>query len=182
MTSPEKDTHLIETKVSGQRVFEGHLLKINCDTVSLPDGELAKREYVEHPGAVMVIPVLDDGRLLMERQYRYPLHQVFVEFPAGKLDPGEDPLTCGKRELLEETGYSAVEWEYLGVFHPLISYSSEVIHLFLARGLTAGQPNRDDEEFLEIVPMSLDTLKAGILANEITDSKTIAGVFWLMNR
>ncbi len=176
------DTHLIETKVNSERVFEGHLLKINCDTVSLPDGELAKREYVEHAGAVMVIPVLDDGQLLMERQYRYPLHQVFVEFPAGKLDPGEDPLTCGKRELLEETGYSASEWEYLGIFHPLISYSSEVIHFFLARGLTAGKPNRDDEEFLEIVPMSLDTLKTGILANQITDSKTIAGVFWLMNR
>ncbi len=179
---PDTDTHLIETRVASERVFEGHLLRINCDTVSLPDGGLAKREYVVHPGAVMVIPVLDDGRLLMERQYRYPLQQVFVEFPAGKLDPGEDVLACGKRELLEETGYSASEWEYLGVFHPLISYSSEVIHFYLARGLTAGKPNRDDEEFLEIVPMGLEELKAGILANRVTDSKTIAGVFWLMNR
>lgn len=182
MKSSEKDAHLIETGLTSERVFEGHLLKINCDTVSLPDGGLAKREYVQHSGAVMVIPVLDDGRLVMERQYRYPLHQVFVEFPAGKLDPGEDPLECGKRELLEETGYSAAEWEYLGVFHPLISYSSEVIHFFIARGLTAGKSRLDDEEFLEIVPMQLDDLKAGILANQITDSKTIAGVFWLMNK
>ena len=178
----EKDSHLIETEHVSERVFEGHLLKINCDTVGLPDGSAARREYVVHPGAVMVIPVLDDGRLLMERQYRYPLRQVFVEFPAGKLDPGEDPLECGKRELLEETGYSASEWEYLGVFHPLISYSSEVIHFFLARGLNAGTQKLDEEEFLEIVPMDLEELKAGILANRITDSKTIAGVFWLMNR
>ena len=182
MTSIKKDLHLIEDEVASERVFEGSLLKINRDTVRLPDGAQATREYVVHPGAVMVIPVLDDGRLLMERQYRYPLHQVFVEFPAGKLDAGEDPLTCGQRELLEETGYSARDWEYLGVFHPLISYSSEVIHFYLANGLTAGKAKLDEEEFLEILPMSLDELKAGILANQITDSKTIAGVFWLMNR
>jgi len=182
MKSTENDLHLIETEVASERVFDGNLLHINCDTVRLPDGGQATREYVVHPGAVMVIPVLDDGRLLMERQYRYPLQQIFVEFPAGKLDAGEDPLACGKRELLEETGYSATEWEYLGVFHPLISYSTEVIHFYLAKGLTAGKTRLDDEEFLEVITMSLNELKAGVLENRITDSKTIAGLFWLMNR
>lgn len=177
-----QDLHLTEVSLESERVYDGKLLHINCDTVRLPDGRQAFREYVVHPGAVMVIPVLDDGRLLVERQYRYPSHQVFVEFPAGKLDSGEDPLECGKRELLEETGYTAEEWEYLGVFHPLISYSSEVIHLFIARQLTAGPACLDDGEFLEVLPMSLEALKAGILDNSITDSKTIAGVFWLMNK
>lgn len=182
MKSTEQDQHLIESQIASERMFDGNLLHINRDTVRLPDGGQATREYVVHPGAVMVIPLLADGRLLMERQYRYPLQQVFIEFPAGKLDPGEDALECGKRELLEETGYSAAEWEYLGVFHPLISYSNEVIHFYLAKGLTAGKTRLDDEEFLEVITMSLDELKAGILDNSITDSKTIAGLFWLMNK
>ena len=182
MQKQQDDAHLIETTRSSERVFDGKLLHINIDSVALPDGSQATREYVVHPGAVMVIPVLDDGRLLVERQFRYPLQRVFVEFPAGKLDAGEDPLECGKRELLEETGYSATEWEYLGEFHPLISYSTEVIHFYIARGLSQGNAQLDDGEFLEILPMSLDELKAGILANQITDSKTIAGVFWLMNK
>ncbi|MBS1155959.1 MAG: hydrolase [Proteobacteria bacterium] len=182
MKSTEQDLHLIETRIDSERLFDGNLLHINRDSVRLPDGGSATREYVVHPGAVMVIPVLDDGRLLMERQYRYPLQQVFIEFPAGKLDPGEDALECGQRELLEETGYSAAHWEYLGVFHPLISYSTEVIHFFLAKGLSAGKTKLDDEEFVEVITMSLDELKAGILENRITDSKTIAGAFWLMNR
>lgn len=177
-----QDKHLIETQQDSQRVFDGKLLHINIDTVGLPDGSSATREYVVHPGAVMVIPVLDDGRLMVERQYRYPLQQVFIEFPAGKLDAGEDPLECGQRELLEETGYTASDWEYLGVFHPVVSYSTEVIHFYLARGLTVGKAKLDDGEFLEVLPMSLGTLKAGILDNSITDSKTIAGVFWLMNK
>lgn len=182
MANQQEDAHLIETTIGSERVFDGKLLHINIDSVALPDGSHATREYVVHPGAVMVIPVLDDGRLLVERQYRYPLQRVFVEFPAGKLDAGEDPLECGKRELLEETGYSASEWEYLGEFHPLISYSTEVIHFYIARGLTKGRAKLDEGEFLEILPMSLDEIKAGILANQITDSKTIAGVFWMMNK
>lgn len=177
-----QDTHLTEISLESERVYDGKLLHINCDKVRLPDGRDATREYIVHPGAVMVIPVLPDGRLLLERQYRYPSHQVFIEFPAGKLDPDEDPLECGKRELQEETGYSASEWEYLGVFHPVISYSSEVIHFYIARGLTAGKAKLDAGEFLEVMTMSLEELKTGVLNNSITDSKTIAGLFWLMNR
>ncbi len=176
------DTHLIEDPLDSRRVFDGGLLHINCDRVRLPDGGTAEREYVVHPGAAMILPVLDDGRLLMVRQYRHPLKQVVVEFPAGKIDPGEGTLLCAQRELLEETGYSASEWEYLGVFHPLVSYSDEVIHIYRACGLTAGQASPDEEEFVEVVPMSLDQLKAGILDGSMTDAKTITGVFWLMSR
>lgn len=174
--------HLIEKTLESERVFDGSLLHINRDIISLPDGGKASREYVVHGGAVMVIPVLNDGRLLMERQYRHPSRQIFVEFPAGKLDQGEDPLECGKRELREETGYSASDWEYLGVFHPLVSYSSEVIHFFVARGLTPGDRQLDEGEFLDVFTMSLEELKQGILANQITDSKTVAGAFWLLNK
>lgn len=176
------ESHLIEETLDSRRVFDGNLLHINCDSVRLPNGGRAEREYVVHPGAVMILPVLDDGRLLMERQYRYPLQQVVVEFPAGKIDPGEDTLACAQRELLEETGYSASEWEYLGMFHPLVSYSDEVIHIYRACGLTSGQACPDEEEFVEVVPMSLDDLKAGILNGSMTDAKTITGVFWLLNK
>jgi len=176
------DTHLTESTLETHRVYDGKLLHINCDKVRLPDGGDASREYIVHPGAVMVIPVLDDGRVLVERQYRYASRQVFIEFPAGKLDAGEDPLECGKRELLEETGYTATEWEYLGVFHPAIGYSNEIIHFFIARGLFAGKAQLDAGEFLEVLPMSRAEITTGILDNSITDSKTIAGMFWLMNR
>ncbi|WP_255990028.1 NUDIX domain-containing protein [Chitinolyticbacter albus] len=176
------DQHLIETRVESERVFDGALLHINRDTVRLPDGSSATREYVVHPGAVMVIPVLDDGRLLMERQFRYPLDRVFVEFPAGKLDPDETPLACGQRELLEETGYTAREWEYLGVLHPIISYTTEEIHLFIARGLTAGVAQLDEGEFVETVAMSREELADGVLSGHHTDAKTIAGLFWLQHK
>lgn len=175
------DRHLIEEKLDSRRVFDGRMLHINSDRVRLPNGGEAEREYVVHPGAVMILPELDDGRLLMVRQYRYPLQQVFVEFPAGKLDAGENLLDCARRELQEETGYSASEWEYLGQFHPIISYSDEVIHIYRARGLVAGEASPDEEEFVEAVPLELVELRAGILDGSITDSKTITGVFWLMN-
>ncbi|UXY14860.1 NUDIX hydrolase [Chitiniphilus purpureus] len=177
-----QDDHLIETRIASERVFDGALLHINRDTVRLPDGSSATREYVLHPGAVMVLPVLDDGRILMERQFRYPLDRVFIEFPAGKLDPDEAPLACGQRELLEETGYSAREWAYLGVLHPLISYTTETIHLFLAHGLTAGQARPDEGEFVETMAVALPDLIADVLAGHITDAKTVAGIFWLQHK
>ncbi|GGP21315.1 NUDIX domain-containing protein [Silvimonas iriomotensis] len=173
------DQHLIETGIASERVFDGALLHINRDTVRLPDDSTATREYIQHPGAVMVIPVMDDGRLLMERQFRYPFKRVFLEFPAGKLDPNEDPLTCGKRELLEETGYTARHWRKLGVLHPIISYTSEEIHIFLAHGLEAGKAQLDEGEFLELVIKDQAELIAGIVDGSVTDGKTVAGMFWL---
>ena len=176
------DRHLIEETLSSQPLFKGKLLNAFCDTVRLPDGSTATREYIKHPGAVMVIPQLADGRLLLERQFRYPLDRVFIEFPAGKLDDGEDPLACAQRELLEETGYSAASWEYLGVIHPIISYTDEEIKLYLARDLTAGERQLDDGEFLESITMSMSELVAGVLNGRITDAKTIAGVFWAQQK
>ncbi|QKJ65585.1 NUDIX hydrolase [Deefgea piscis] len=176
------DRHLIEETLSSQPLFKGKLLNAFCDTVRLPDGSTATREYIKHPGAVMVIPQLADGRLLLERQFRYPLDRVFIEFPAGKLDAGEDPLACAQRELFEETGYSAASWEYLGVIHPIISYTDEEIKLYLARDLTAGERQLDDGEFLESITMSMPELIAGVLDGSITDAKTIAGVFWAQQK
>jgi ADP-ribose pyrophosphatase len=127
----------------------------------------------------MVVPLLDDGRLVMERQYRYPMARVMLEFPAGKLDAGEHPLDCGRRELLEETGYSAREWAYAGVLHNAIAYSDEGIHVYFARGLTRGTQQLDEGEFLELVTHSVDELDAMALRGEMTDAKTLIGLLWL---
>ena len=115
------DSHLYEERVSSEAAYDGRFLKIRNDVVRLPNGNTSTREYVVHPGAVVVIPLLDDGRVLLERQYRYPIGRVMTEFPAGKLDPGEDPLACGKRELLEETGYTATQWARAGALHLCIA-------------------------------------------------------------
>lgn len=179
---PPQDSHLYEEPLSSQRVFDGNLLHVNRDTIRLPDGSEATREYILHPGAVMVIPQLPDGRLLLERQYRYPLHRVFIEFPAGKLEAGEDPLECAQRELLEETGYTAQHWEYLGVLHPIISYTDEEIKLFLAKDLSAGEAKLDAGEFVECISMSMDELVAGVIDGSITDAKTVSGIFWAQQK
>jgi ADP-ribose pyrophosphatase len=154
----EADYHLIERPLESKQVYQGHFLDVRRDRVALPDGSTSHREFIRHPGAVMVVPLLDDGRLLMERQYRYPMARVMLEFPAGKLDAGEDPRVCGQRELLEETGYSAAEWAYAGVLHNAIAYSDEGIHIFFARGLTRGEQKLDEGEFLELVTHTVDEL------------------------
>ena len=177
-----KDAHLVETRVDSERVYQGRLLDVRRDTVRLPDGSLATREYIVHPGAVLVLPVLPDGRLVVERQYRYPLQQVFVEFPAGKLDPGESPLATAKRELQEEAGYTAERWTHLGVIHPLLSYSTEEIEIYLAEGLAHVGARLDDGEFLEVGEMSVDEMLAGIDRGEITDAKTVTALLLYARR
>ena len=140
------DDHLIEHRVSQQELLRGNFLHAFRDTVRLPNQGLATREYVVHPGAVMVIPLLEtpDGlRLVLERQYRYPIGQVMIEFPAGKLDAGEDPFLCAQRELLEETGYTARRWARAGVLHPVIAYSTEVIEIWFAKDLTLAERQLD---------------------------------------
>ncbi|NRR29868.1 NUDIX hydrolase [Oxalobacteraceae bacterium] len=173
------DKHLKETRLGGEMVYEGHFLKVQRDEVALPDGKHTAREYILHPGAVVILPLLDDGRVLMERQFRYPLDQVFIEFPAGKIDPGEDPLSCAKRELEEETGYHATEWEFVTTIHNAIAYSDEHLDLYLARGLTAGDAKLDEGEFLEIFTASIDELLLWVREGRITDVKTVIGIFWL---
>lgn len=173
------DEHLIETHVDGQLVYEGNFIKVQRDTVAMPDGKTASREFIRHPGAVVILPLLEDGSVLMERQFRYPVNQVFIEFPAGKIDPGEDPFACAKRELLEETGYSASEWQFVCTIHNAIGYSDEHLDLYLARGLTEGQSQLDEGEFLETFKATLPELLAWVREGKITDVKTIIGIFWL---
>ncbi|MCA1327069.1 NUDIX domain-containing protein [Herbaspirillum sp. alder98] len=173
------DAHLKETKKDGQQVYDGHFLKVQCDTVILPDGKESIREYIKHPGAVTVLPVFDDGTVLMERQFRYPLNRVFIEFPAGKIDPGEDELACAKRELLEETGYTATDWQHICTIHNAIAYADERLELYVARGLKEGPRQLDEGEFLDIYRAPLSELIEQVRSGQITDVKTVIGVFWL---
>jgi ADP-ribose diphosphatase len=173
--------HLHEELVASEQVFRGKLLDVRCDTVRLPDGRTATREYIVHPGAVMVVPLLDDGRLVTERQHRHPLARTLIEFPAGKIDPGEPPFACAVRELAEETGYRAREWARAGLLHNACAYSSEGIEVWFARGLVAGDAGLDDGEFLDVGTATLDELLAMAQRGELTDAKTLIGLLWLQN-
>lgn len=184
MTQQDKqaqESHLIEHSIKSELVHQGSFLQVRLDTVRLPHGGQATREYVVHPGAVVVIGLLDDGRVLLERQFRYPVGRVMTEFPAGKLDAGELPLICAQRELLEETGYSAREWAYAGPMHLAIGYSDEVIHIFFARGLTAGERQLDADEFLDVCSMTPAELLDGVRSGQVTDAKTLSCCLWLQN-
>ncbi len=185
MGNPMQDSHLIEVQKDSQEVLKGHFLHAFRDTVSLPDGSTATREYVIHPGAVMVIPLLTDAqghlRVVLERQFRYPVGQVMIEFPAGKLDPNESIASCAQRELLEETGYSAKQWARAGVMHPVISYSTEFIDIWFARDLTLGERKLDEGEFLDVFTATPQELLQWCCNGKVTDAKTLAGALWLQN-
>ncbi len=181
MTLPADDAHLIETRVRSEELLRGHFLHAFRDTVRLPDGSEATREYVIHPGAVMVVAELPDGRWVLERQFRYPVQSVMIEFPAGKLDAGEASLACARRELLEETGYTAKQWARAGVLHPVISYSTEFIDIWFARDLTAGQRQLDHGEFLDVFSATADELLQWCRDGRVTDAKTLTGALWLQN-
>jgi len=173
------DSHLKEMRLDGEVAYDGKFLKVSRDRIQLPDGKISHREYIRHPGAVVILPLFEDGRVLLERQFRYPNDQVFVEFPAGKIDPGEAHLACAKRELEEETGYTATDWRFVCTIHNAIAYSDEHLELFLARGLTAGEAKLDDGEFLEIFTATVPELLEMVKAGQVTDVKTIIGAFWL---
>jgi len=176
---------LNEEKIHSLELFKGKFLHAYRDDVRLPNGALATREYVVHPGAVMVIPLLEDDNgplhVVLERQFRYPIGQVMIEFPAGKLDAGESCFDCARRELREETGYTAAQWAHAGVLHPVIAYSTEFIDIWFARGLQVGQRQLDEGEFLEVFTATpaqlLDWCRDGL----VTDGKTLTAALWLQN-
>lgn len=173
-----KDNHLRESIVAGEEVFSGGLLRVKRDTVRLPDGKQAVREFVCHPGAVVMIAELPNGKLLFERQFRYPLDSVFLELPAGKIHPGEDILLTARRELQEETGYVAEHWHHLGLIHPCIGYSDERIEIFFARGLSHVGHALDDGEFLEVHELDLAEALDAVRDGRLTDGKSVAGLLW----
>ena len=177
--------HLLETQVSSEDMVQGSFLHARRDVVSLPDGSRATREYVIHPGAVMVVPLIEalgePLQVVLERQYRYPVQQVMIEFPAGKLDAGESSAHCARRELHEETGYRASQWAKAGVIHPVIAYSTEFIEVWFAKGLVAGERKLDNGEFLDVFTAKADDLIAWCLDGRVTDAKTIAAALWLQS-
>ena len=181
----QSDEGLREVRQSSDKLLSGRFLQVFGDQVTLPDGKSTFREYIVHPGAVMVIPLLVDDqgqtRIVLERQFRYPMGQVMIELPAGKRDGQEDLLLCAQRELREETGYSATQWAHAGVLHPCISYSTEYIDIWFAKGLQAGSSQLDAGEFLEVFSASMDEFFAWCRDGRITDAKTLTGALWLQN-
>ena len=173
--------HLRETEVEAHTAWRGGFLDVRRDLIRLPDGQTSHREYIVHPGAVMIVPILDDGRVVVERQWRYPMSRAMLEFPAGKLEAGEAALTCAVRELAEETGYRAAEWARAGVMHNAIAYSTEGIEVWFARRLTGGEPRLDAGEFLDVLDAGPDELDAAVRQGLLTDAKTLVGLLWLQN-
>lgn len=173
------EAHLIETRTGGQTLLSGGFLEVRRDNVRLPDGSAATREFIAHSGAVAVVPVLDDGRLVLVRQFRYPVGKTLLEFPAGKLDAGESTLACAQRELREETGYTALEWAFACEIHNAAAYSSESIWIYFARGLVAGPQDLDTGEFVEVVTLSPDELDTLAAHGDLPDVKTLIGLQWL---
>jgi len=173
------DADLTEHRLGGATLLSGGFLEVRKDDVQLPDGSRATREYIQHGGAVAVVPLLDDGRCVLVRQYRYPLSKVLIEWPAGKLEAGEATLSCAMRELQEETGYTAMQWAYGGEIHNAAAYSSESIWLWFARGLQPGPKQPDAGEFVETVLMTPDQLDALSQSDALPDVKTQIGLAWL---
>ncbi|MDP1672831.1 MAG: NUDIX hydrolase [Burkholderiales bacterium] len=159
-------------------MFDGVLLHVRRDAVQLPNGARATREYIRHPGAAMIIAMPDPDTIVLERQFRYPLARHFIELPAGKIDPGEDPLATAKRELREECGYAATDWRHLATLHPCISYSDERIELYLARGLNHVGAAPDEDEFLEVMTVPLARALEWVRDGSITEAKAVTGLLW----
>jgi ADP-ribose pyrophosphatase len=172
-------SHLRETVIETRQAWRGTFLDVRNDRVALPDGSETIREYIVHPGAVMIVPLLDDDRVIVERQWRYPMGRAMLEFPAGKLEPGEPVLDCAVRELIEETGYRAAEWARAGILHNAIGYSDEGIEIWFARGLTLGERSLDAGEFLDVFEANVDALQDAAGRGEVTDAKTLIGLLWL---
>ena len=174
-----EDSDLIETYLDGETVYRGSFFNVEKDRVCLPNGAIATREYIRHPGAVVILPLFDDGTVLLERQFRFPVNRIFLEFPAGKIDKGEDTLDSAKRELKEETGYSASNWQYVTTIHNAIGYSDEQLIVYLAKDLQAGSARPDEEELVQTFRTPVSQLLEWVKNGTITDVKTVIGSFWL---
>ena len=171
--SEAENLRLREIRTNSEEIFDGIVLHVQRDTVKLPNGSEAVREVIRHIGAVCVIPVLENGDVVMERQFRYPLDRVILEIPAGKLDAAdEDRFSAIQRELREETGYTADEWTVLGDFHPAPAYSDEYITMYMARKLRRGNRHLDEDEFLDVCTVPLKDLVEDVMAGKISDAKT----------
>lgn len=168
----QQDKDLIEETVSSEEIYKGKIVHLFCDTVRLPNGKEATREVIRHVGAAAVVPLTDEGNVILVRQYRYPFSQVMLEIPAGKLDIGENPIDCAKRELIEETGNDAKEFVYLGAFYPSVAMLNEVIHLYLAKNMTLRETNLDEDEFLHVEQRPLGEVVEAVMRGEIPDGKT----------
>ncbi len=179
MSGSHSDDALTEQTLNSRLVYEGSVLRLYVDDVRSADGHVGAREYLRHPGAVMIVPLLPDGRVVLERQFRYPLKRTVIEFPAGKIDVGELPFKCAQRELLEETGYRAARWSYLGGLHNAIGYSDEKIEMFLAEELTHAGATLDAGETLEVFTAPWQELLQWVRDGTVTDVKTMLGVMWL---
>ena len=179
MNGPDGDDLLAEQTLESHLAFQGAFLRLYVDKVRSADGHVGTREYLRHPGAVMIVPLLSDGRVVLERQFRYPLRRTAIEFPAGKIDAGESALQCGRRELLEETGYRAGKWSYLGGLHNAIAYSDEKIEIFLAEELVHEGATLDAGETLEVFTEPWQQLLEWVREGTVTDVKTMVGVMWL---
>ncbi len=179
MAADDDPKRLHEVELDSELVFEGNFLKLYRDTVRAADGHVGTREYLRHPGAVAVVALLDNEHVVLERQYRHPLRQVMIEIPAGKIDPKEPLLTCGQRELLEETGYTAANWLHLGTFHNAFGYSDEKMDIFLARELELQRAALDAGEVIEIFTAHWKDVADWIREGHVTDVKTIIGIGWL---
>lgn len=174
------DKNLVEKKISSEKVFDGVLLHVRKDEVELPNGHKSVREWIEHPGASAVIPILPNNRIILVRQYRYPVAKVTLEVPAGKLDKiGEDPLVCAERELSEETGYTAKKIWKLTTIATTVGFTNEMIHLYAASDLTAGKKHPDDDEFINTVKIPLADAVKLVETGEIIDAKSIISILML---
>lgn len=169
---------LSERELASERVYDGRLLRVRRDRVALPNGHESTREYITHPGAAVILALFDNGDLLLERQHRYPLRRDFIELPAGKFDPHETDLACAQRELLEETGYTARNWQVLPTFHPCIGYSDERLEYFVATGLTQVGAQLDADEFLEVLRVPFVEALAMVGDGRISDGKSAIGILW----
>ena len=176
------DLDLIETKISSENIYDGTLLHVKKDKVELPNGDISYREWIKHPGASAVIPVTDNNEIILVRQNRYPIQALTMEIPAGKLDvAGEDPLECAKRELEEETGYSAQEYQFLTKLATTVGFSDEFIYIYAARGLKAGQQHTDEDEFINVVTVPLAKAVEMVHSGEILDGKSVVAILMLQN-